>query len=129
MAGVTFKQIFSKGETEAGRLTAPETILASGAKLIQSELQFLLETERYSMFFGNGIGADLDKYTYLMNNRATYNLIRDELEKLFAKYKKAYLQKITMNFNNAEKRLYININVSTDRAGENAIMIPLTLGG
>lgn len=128
MAGIAFNRIFKIPE-KTEEIKTPETIITVGAELIKSEISFLLTTERHSLFFGNNIGADLEQYLYLMNSRATYNLIKDELEQIFLKYKKVYLNKVDMEFNNINKTLEIKIDVSTDSQGLEIIEIPLTLGG
>lgn len=128
MAGVRFDKIFNTRSNTEGEVIA-ETQLVSGAKLIQSEIEFLLKTEKHTMFFGNNLGADLNKYLHLLNNQATYNLIKSELEDMFIRYRKVYLQKMSMNFNNLNKTLEINIEVSLDSRGTNIINIPLQLGG
>lgn len=119
MAGVAFSKIFTENN--------PETILVTGVDLIKSELEFLLRTERNTLFFGNGIGADLEQYLYLLNNRATYNLIKDDIEALIAKYGRVYLRRLEMSFDKMNKKLEIEIEVTTN--GQENIKVPLVITG
>lgn len=114
---------------EINQTSAYSTKLTQGAKLIQSELTFLAQTRKHSLFFGNDLGLDLERYLYLLNNQATFNLIKDEIEVLFNKYKKVYLQRIDMRFNDMQRSLSINVEVSMDPDGNNLITIPINVGG
>ena len=125
-------QLFYPTEDLTGDSTkekAYSTKLTQGAKLIQSELTFLAQTRKHSLFFGNDLGLDLERYLYLLNNQATFNLIKDEIEVLFNKYKKVYLQRIDMRFNDMQRSLSINVEVSIDPNGNNLITIPINVGG
>lgn len=123
MAGVRFDSIF-KQIGEGGMMS---TDLHSGASLVQSELNFLLTTKKHTLFFGNDLGMDLERYLHLLNTEATFNLIKDELELLFQKYGKVYLQRIDMEVTQNTKGININIIASMDPQGMNEINIPLRL--
>lgn len=101
------------------------TALIAGIELIAKELKMLLNFPKYSLFFGNNMGLDLEKYMFLKNKQATFNLIKSDIEQLFAKYKRAYLKQIDMTFDNADNALMIDLTVSTDISGNNAFKIPL----
>lgn len=123
-------QLFYRTGTDIStNKVAYSTKLTQGAKLIQSELTFLVQTRKHSLFFGNDLGLDLERYLYLLNNQATFNLIKDEIEVLFNKYKKVYLQRIDMQFNDMQRSLSINVEVSIDPNGNNLITIPINVGG
>jgi len=103
-----------------------KTYLASGSELVASELSLLLNFQKYSLFFGNNMGVDLEKYLHLNNKQAIFNLIKSDIEILFSKYGKAYLKKIDMIFN-TDSSLEITLTVSMDIYGRNTIMIPLNV--
>lgn len=142
MAGTAFFTVDDEGKkvyqlfyptgtdvSSTNKTRAYSTKLTQGAKLIQSELTFLAQTRKHSLFFGNDLGLDLERYLYLLNNQATFNLIKDEIEVLFNKYKKVYLQRIDMRFNDMQRSLSINVEVSIDPNGNNLITIPINVGG
>lgn len=103
-----------------------KTKLISGTSLIVKELELLLNFPKYSLFFGNNMGLDLERYLHLKNNQATFNLIKSDIEKLFAKYGKAYLQKVEVVFN-VDGSLTITLTVSADTSGRNTFQIPFTV--
>ncbi len=117
--GTDYKNFF----TEDGK-----TRLLSGAELVEKELQVLLQFQKHSLFFGNGIGLDAEKYLHLSNREATFNLIKREIEELFSKYSKAYLQNITMYFNEQKNSIEITLDVITNTIGRSEILqIPFTI--
>lgn len=107
--------------TEDGR-----TYLASGSELVAGELALLLNFPKYSLFFGNNMGLDLEKYLHLKNKQAIFNLIKADIEKLFDKYGKVYLKKVDMIFGQ-DSVLHITLTVSMDIQGRETFMIPLTV--
>jgi hypothetical protein len=88
--------------------------LISGVDLVIAELQLLFTLEKYSLFFGNEMGLDLDKYIYTNNKLATFNLIRSDIEKFFKRYSKAALKKLEMKF---DKTGMVTIDIYIDVGG------------
>lgn len=115
--GVDYKNIFN--------VEKPETNLTRGIEMIKAELELLLNFKKYSLFFGNNMGLDLEKYLYLTNRTATFNLIRSDIETLFRKYKRVTLKKVEMKFDDGANSITINVEVSYDKAGRNNITIPI----
>lgn len=119
MIGTPFKEIFNKDDKASN--------LISGAELIKSELEFLLTIEKHSLFFGNDLGIDLDRYLYLLNKTATFNLIKSDLEELFAKYNRVYLIKVDMSFERTGKAT-IDLVVSQNRDGTQSFTKRIGIG-
>jgi hypothetical protein len=95
--------------------------------MIRDELELLLNFKKHSLFFGNSIGLDLEKYLYLTNRTATFNLIRSEIESLFRKYRRVSLQKIQIRFDDKTNGLVINVEVSYDQFGRTTITVPFSI--
>ena len=105
------------GITKQGitRLLETKTFeLSSGVSLIAEELGFLFSIPKYSLFFGNNIGVDLEKYLHLGLKSATFNLIKNEILNLFLKYERAKLTTITMRLD-ADNNLIITADIIVDR--------------
>jgi hypothetical protein len=99
--------------------------LEFGAQMIAAELELLLGLKQYSLFFGNNMGLDLEKYLGLTNRTATFNLIKADIEELFSKYRRAKLKKLEMDFDGANSRVIINVTVTMAGSSFNEITIPL----
>ena len=67
--GIDYRNISSNGQTQ----------LKSGMELIEAELNMLFSIPKHSLFFGNNIGIDLEKYLSLSNKTAAFNLVRSEI--------------------------------------------------
>ncbi len=119
MIGVPFKQLFNKEEKA--------TNLTTGVETIKDELQFLLSIPKHSLFFGNDLGLDLERYLHLLNRQATFNLIKTEIENLFSKYNRVYLVKLDITFRDQDRALLIDITCSTDIEGHNVFTTQMTL--
>lgn len=112
--GVSYKQMNLNGGTP----------VSFGAKLIADELEFYLTMPKYSLFFGNEMGLDLEKYLFLPNKTATFHLIKSEIENALSNYNKVILQEITMVFE--ETKLIIDLRVLVKSTGE-SFTLPLLL--
>lgn len=121
--GTDYKEIFKLNS--AGN---KETVLKSDTDLIKAELELLLNFKKHSLFFGNDIGLDLEKYINLSNRVATFNLIKADIEKLIAKYKKVKLKSINIEFSDAESVLKVNVVVTTGNY-ESTIDLSMLIGG
>lgn len=99
--------------------------LKKGIEMIEAELTLLLNFKKYSLFFGNEMGLDLEKYLGLTNRTATFNLIRSDIEDLFRKYRRVKLKKIEMSFNDSNNSILIDVIVSMSGTSFNNIKIPL----
>jgi phage baseplate assembly protein W len=119
ITGVDYTNIFSS--------ESPETKLTQGLDMIKQELTLLLNFRKHSLFFGNNMGLDLEKYLYLTNKTATFNLIRSEIEALFRKYRRVTLKKIEIKFEDYKNAIVINVEVSYDRIGRSNITIPIRI--
>lgn len=89
------------------------TKLSTGADLVMAELSLIFKMDKYSLFFGNNMGLDLEKYLYTNNKVATFNLIKTDIEAFFTTYPKATLKKIEIQFSKLGKaiiNLTLNIN-------------------
>lgn len=106
--GTKYNELFNENSL------ATKTI--SGIEVIKEELKMLINFPKYSLFFGNDIGLDLEKYLYLTNRMATFNLIRADIEAMFEKYGRARLSKIEMRFDNTSNAVIIDIEVITGAA-------------
>lgn len=126
MAGTIFKEVFTR-KTVGDKTVVSGIKLITGPELIKSELEFLLTTPKHTLFFGNSLGLDLERYLHLLNTTATLNLIKDEIEELFIKYRKVYLLRIEMDFDNANNALNIDLVVSRDPSGRDMIRVPIRL--
>lgn len=115
--GVDYRNIFNSDKA---------TQLVSGADLVVAELNLILQMQKYSLFFGNNMGFDAERFLSLMNKTATFNLIKSELEEVFSKYNKATLIKTTMNFDNSSSELTINLSITINDSGD-IVNIPFTL--
>lgn len=116
--GVDYKKIFDDSKS---------INLVSGSDIILAELTMLLNFQKYSLFFGNNIGLDLEKYIQLRNREATFNLIKSDIEQLFIKYKRAYLKSIDMKFNDDSNTIEITLYVTIDKNSSQVFSIPLVL--
>lgn len=116
ITGVDYKRIFnnSKGAN-----------LEFGVEMIAAELELLLGFKKYSLFFGNEMGLDLEKYLGLTNRTATFNLIKADIEELFAKYRRVKLRRIEMDFDGSSNSIIINVTVTMAGNSFNEITIPL----
>jgi hypothetical protein len=103
MRGVDYRDIFDD--------SVSSTKLITGASLVASELRLLMNMKKYTLFFGNEMGLDCEKYIGLTNRVATFNLIRSEIETLFKKYKRASIRKIDMSFNEETNSIDILMTV------------------
>lgn len=98
--------------------------LKFGVEMIRSEIELLLNFKKYSLFFGNNMGLDLEKYLHLTNTTATFNLIKSDIEELFAKYRRVKLRRIEMSFDDDNMGVTINVTVSMSGTSYNNITIP-----
>jgi len=98
--------------------------LKSGIEMIRKEIELLINFKKYSLFFGNNMGLDLEKYLYLTNRTATFNLIKSDIEALFAKYKRVKLRRLEMSFDDDRNGVTINVTVSMGGTSYNNITIP-----
>lgn len=104
--GTSYSDLFSITDTGAKAVK-----LVSGLDLIKEELSILLNFQKYSLFFGNNMGLDCEKYLHLMNKFATYNLIRSDIDELFRKYGRARITKVEMTFDETNNQLIIDLTV------------------
>ena len=114
--GVDYKRMFNSSKA---------TRTVSSAELVAAELNLLLNFKKYSLFFGNEMGLDLEKYISLTNRTAPFNLIKSDIEHLFRKYRRANLKKIEMQFNGESNEIQIDLTVSVGKYGNNTLNIPL----
>jgi hypothetical protein len=119
--GIDYKEIF--GSQTTGKKAV---ILKSGTDLVKAELEALLNFKKHSLFFGNDIGLDCEKYLNLTNKVAIFNLISEEIEKLIAKYKRVTLKEISISFSKSESSLLINLTCLYGSSTEE-IQVPLVL--
>jgi hypothetical protein len=96
--------------------------------LIKAELEVLLGFTKYSLFFGNNMGLDLEKYLHLTNRLATFNLVRSEIEKTLMKYGRVNLLKLDITFNKENNTLDIDMTLSPKRSRRSTFDLSLTLG-
>ena len=101
------------------------TNLVYGVDLIAAELDLLLSMQKHQLFFGNDIGLDLERYMYLENKNATFNLIKSDIEKLFNKYRRARLVNFKAKFN--DNSIEIELQVSPLDNQDRLMNIPLTV--
>lgn len=101
--GADYKKLFNHEKEELN--------LISGIDLIVRELELLLNFPRYSLFFGNNMGLDLEKYLYLSNRRAIFNLIADDIKKFFNTYGRVNLTSLEMSFDDINSKIIIDIEV------------------
>lgn len=113
--GVDYKQIYD----EKGA-----TALKTGIDMIATEIELLLNFKKYSLFFGNNMGLDLEKYLGLTNRLATFNLIKSDIQDLFRKYRRVKLKTIEITFNKENNEVLINVTVSMSGTNFNNITIP-----
>ena len=104
-----------------------ETQLIKGLDVIKMELEVLLGFERYTLFFGNNMGLDANRFLQLRNPLATFNLIKAEIEKLIVKYNRVRLVKTEMIFKEDTSTLEINLTVIPKGARE-SLDVQITLG-
>lgn len=119
--GIDYKEIF--GSQTTGKKAV---ILKSGTDLVKAELEALLNFKKHSLFFGNDIGLDCEKYLNLTNKVAIFNLISEEIEKLIAKYKRVVLNEIKIAFSKSENAVNITIKC-TYGSSIQEIQLPLSL--
>lgn len=115
IVGVDYKDILDNAEA---------TKLKFGVEMIRSEIELLLNFKKYTLFFGNNMGLDLEKYLHLENKTATFNLIKSDIEELFAKYRRVKLNRLRMTFDEETNGLIINVTVSMSGTSYNNITIP-----
>lgn len=113
--GIDYRNIFSKNES---------TNLVEGEELIKAELLLLMSMPKYSLFFGNKMGLDLEKYLGVTNKSAAFNLIRADIEELFSKYRRAKLVSLEMEFDDKNLAIIINITVAINNR---LVTVPVTL--
>lgn len=113
--GIDYRNIFNDNRA---------TQIVEGEELIQAELYLLLNFPKYSLFFGNNMGLDLEKYLNITNKTAAFNLIRADLEEFFAKYRRVQLVNLELEFDNSNLAININLTVSYN---SRLMSIPLTL--
>lgn len=116
IVGVDYKDIFNNSKG---------TRLKIGVEMIRAELELLLNFKKYSLFFGNEMGLDLEKYLGLRNRTATFNLIKSDIEEMFAKYRRVKLKKVEMSFNESKNEVIINVTVAMAGQKYNNITIPI----
>lgn len=87
------------------------TELISDEKLIVQEIKTLMNFPKHSLFFGNSIGVDLERYLYLSNKTATFNLIKNEITEVFNKYPRASLISLQLSIT-GDSKLLIDLEVS-----------------
>lgn len=116
IAGVDYKNIFNNSKAANIEL---------GVNMIAAELELLLSFKKYSLFFGNNMGLDLEKYLGLTNRTATFNLIKADIEELFAKYRRVRLRRLEMEFDGSSNAIIINVTVTMVGNAVNEITIPL----
>lgn len=116
IVGVDYKDIFNNSKAAN---------LKYGIEMIRAELELLLGFKKYSLFFGNEMGLDLEKYLGLRNRTATFNLIKSDIETLFAKYRRVKLKRIEMSFNEAKNEIIVNVTVAMSGRTYNNITIPI----
>lgn len=114
--GVDYKDITNNSKA---------TKLTMSIDMIRSELELLLNFKKYSLFFGNEMGLDLEKYLGLRNRTATFNLIKADIETMFAKYRRVKLKRVEMSFNDAKNEVVINVTVAMSGRSFNDITIPI----
>lgn len=113
--GITYKDINSNNAT----------VLKTGVDLIRDELTLLLNMPKHSLFFGNNIGIDLERYLYLRNRKAVYHLIRDDIIDTLNKYGKVVLERLSIVFRETST-LEILLHVIV-RATRETIVIPIVV--
>ncbi len=114
--GIDYKRLFNSSKA---------TATVTGLDLVAAELNLLLNFKKHELFFGNNMGLDLEKYISLTNRTATFNLIKNDIEELFRKYRRATLKKIEMQFVSDKREIQIDLVVSVDKYGNNTFNIPL----
>jgi len=117
--GVKYNDIFSSN--------SKSTKLVSGVSLIKEELALLINFPKYGLFFGNEMGIDLEKYLYLQNKIATFNLIKADIEDLFKKYGRAQITKIEMSFDESNSAIIINVEVLTGSYNQPVFNLSFTI--
>ncbi len=116
--GVDYKDIFD----ESGSVRLKKDI-----EIITRELELLFRIRKYSLFFSNNMGVDLEKYIELSNETATFNLIKADIEQLFLKYRRAVLKKIDMSFSSLDSTIKIDLTVAVGESGRTVFHLPLIL--
>lgn len=119
MRGVDYRNIFDEATSS--------TNLISGINMIAAEINLLLNHKKYTLFFGNDMGLDCERYIGLRNRVATFNLIRSDIEKLFKKYKRATIKKIDMSFNEENNAIDIVITASPSTASNLSFKLPFSV--
>lgn len=103
------------------------TNLISGVDVIKEEVEFLIGMQKYSLFFGNNMGLNAERFIHLQNKLATFNLIKADIENLFRKYRRAILLKTEMSFNNSDNSMTINLTVTTNSSRRKPFNISFNL--
>lgn len=104
-----------------------KTNLISGNELIKQELQMLFNLDKYSLFFGNEMGVNLNKYLHLTNRTATFNLIKTDIEIALRKYGKVVPISINMKFDDELGGIKIDLVVAPIANRNTPITVPLTV--
>lgn len=94
-----------------------KTPIKYGLDLVQSELELLIGMSKYDLFFGNGLGLNLEKYLHLTNKTAIIHLIKDDIAEMLRTYNKASLRELRIEFEN-DTKLKITILVFVKEAGQ-----------
>lgn len=113
--GLSYKQINKGGYTQ----------ITSGAELVAHELEALFNMPRHSLFFGSGLGVDLERYLFLQNDRAVHHLIRDDILKVLEVYGKVDLIGLTTAFKGDLITITLEVKV---KSTQQAMTVPLTIG-
>lgn len=116
--GLNYKRIVNIENEKA------TTHLSTGLELIKSELELLLNMPKYSLFFGNNMGLDLEKYLYLRNREAVYHLIRDDITEVLNKYNKVNLKELRILFKDSEINIILEVEVKSTLE---RLTLPITL--
>lgn len=99
----------------------------SGVEVIKEEVKFLIGFQKYSLFFGNNIGLGPEKFLHLTDRLATYNLIKEEIEKLFSSYRRAKLLEVRMEFNESTSAVVITLTLATGSYANNTFNVSFSL--
>lgn len=118
--GTTYKNLFTK--------SSKSTKIVGGVDLIKAELEVLLGFTRHTLFFGNNMGLDAERFIHLRNRLATFNLVKTEIETLLAKYGRVDILNLTMNFNKQNNTLEVDLMLSPRRSNSDSFNLSLTLG-
>lgn len=107
--------------------TTGKTKLINSNELIKRELEMLFNFDKYSLFFGNEIGINLNKYSHLTNRTATFNLIKTDIETALRKYGKVIPISINMKFIEDTNSIKIDLVVASVANRNVPITVPITV--